>query len=294
MSVYNGGEFLQDAIGSILGQTFSDFEFIIIDDGSTDATPNLLRKISDSRVRVLSQPNRGLVASLNRGIKEARAEIIARMDADDISEPTRLAKQLDLLKAKTKIGIVGCAFRMFTIDNDAGAPIKYVMSFDEDIKRALLVRNPYAHGSIMARKSVLLAGGGYQEDGPIEDFALWARLIPTTEFAGLEEVLYRWRINPGGISQSKAAEQLQLVTAIQQKLEIPRRLIFFLFTSMLARYCYYNHQDRRLGSDLSRDYVHDQFALAELLWRRRQFIKSFLVYLPACLLLPESLIIGAK
>ena len=110
MSVYNGERFLAPAIESILGQTFGDFEFLILDDGSTDATPRIVAGYAalDPRIRPIIRENRGLVASLNQLLEEARAPIVARMDADDISRPERFAKQAAFLDAHPDYGVIGC------------------------------------------------------------------------------------------------------------------------------------------------------------------------------------------
>src|SRR5437660_557025 len=117
MSVYNGARFLNEAIESIRNQTFSEFEFLIIDDGSNDATPEILaRHTADRRIRILRQENCGLIESLNRGFQEARGECIARMDADDIARPNRLAVQMEFLKSNPAIALVGGAIDVIDAD----------------------------------------------------------------------------------------------------------------------------------------------------------------------------------
>lgn len=112
MSVYNGERYLGEAVESIFNQTFSDFEFIIINDGSTDRTPEILTEIDDPRAKVINQPNRGLTASLNRAIRLAKGEYIARMDADDISEPTRLERQVEVLDRDPDVVLVACWYEV--------------------------------------------------------------------------------------------------------------------------------------------------------------------------------------
>src|SRR5260370_34687140 len=117
MSVYNGARFLDQAINSIRAQTYRDFEFIIVDDGSTDETPALLsgHAMADSRIRILSQENRGLIESLNRGFAAATGTYIARMDADDVAKPYRLEKQLDFLTANPGIALGGVAIEIIDV-----------------------------------------------------------------------------------------------------------------------------------------------------------------------------------
>src|SRR5689334_8878938 len=110
MSVYNGVRFLSQAIVSILGQSFGDFEFLIVDDGSDDGSWEILqRHAGDARIRLIRQDNRGLAASLNRGLAEARSPLVARMDADDVARPHRLQTQIDFLRERPEIVLVGSA-----------------------------------------------------------------------------------------------------------------------------------------------------------------------------------------
>src|SRR5688572_25577736 len=113
MSVHNGMPFLKEAVESILHQTFGGFEFVIVDDASTDETPEYLKSIADRRVRVLTLPeNIGLTAALNHGLREARGEFIARQDADDTSDPRRLEKQVAYLRANSTYAVVGSQARL--------------------------------------------------------------------------------------------------------------------------------------------------------------------------------------
>ena len=114
MSVCNSEPFIRDAINSILGQTFQDFEFIIINDGSTDGSLQIIQSYGDSRIRITSQENLGLTKSLNKGIGIARGEYIARQDADDISEPSRLEKQVAVLEQNSRAVLVSSNIRYFS------------------------------------------------------------------------------------------------------------------------------------------------------------------------------------
>jgi glycosyltransferase involved in cell wall biosynthesis len=156
LPVYNGGEFLYEAIESILNQTLKNLELIIVNDGSTDESLSLIKSFNDSRIILISRKNKGLVASLNEMIDKSNADIIARQDADDISEPTRLQKQYDYLRNNPDVVAIGSSIS--TMDM-AGKIINEhaVISGKRAVKSELLVRSPFAHGSVMMRKKALVS-----------------------------------------------------------------------------------------------------------------------------------------
>ncbi len=189
MSVYNGERYLRQAIDSILTQTYEDFEFIIINDGSTDSTVEILRSYTDPRLRIIEQENIGLTRSLNRGVALAKGKYIARMDADDLSMPERFARQVAFLDAHPEIGMVGTSG---LIQNETrGVGWEYpVHILDEDIRHNLIKGNQFVHTSVMLRKVVLQSLGGYDETYPyIQDYELWVRLAALTRLANLPDVL---------------------------------------------------------------------------------------------------------
>ncbi len=209
MSVYNGAKFLDKAINSILAQTYTDFEFLIVNDGSTDNSLNIINraKKNDSRIKIIDQENEGLVTSLNKAISKASGKYIARMDADDISMPTRLEKQVKFLDSMSKVDILGTGFIFFN-SNGSELGRQGVLVNDADIKRELCLRNPYGHGSVMMRREIFNQLGGYSNDvGPVEDYDLWLRFAKISTMAGLPDFLYKWRINPSGISQTNSSLQ---------------------------------------------------------------------------------------
>lgn len=205
MSVYNGKKFLHEAIESILSQTFKDFEFIIIDDGSVDESVDIIRSYKDDRIRLIRQNNHGLVFSFNKGVRLARSEFIARMDADDISLPTRFEKEVTLLAGNKHIGLVGSFFTY--IDEDTSTPLAITMTAPTkhvDLVRMMYIVNPFGHGSIMMRKSAVQGAGGYRHGyEPAEDFDLWHRIARDWTICQIPEVLYWWRLNPNSISHTK-------------------------------------------------------------------------------------------
>lgn len=208
MPVYNAGVYLKAAIQSILDQTFTDFELLIINDASTDQSEEVIRSFDDPRIKLVVNPkNLNLIGTLNKGLKLASGEFIARMDQDDISLPTRLEEQVEFLRSSPETVLVGTEA---TVINPEGEPIGYDWAFldDQTIRRALMTTNAFVHGSVMFRKSAATKLGGYSKDAYLaEDYDLWIRLAGVGQVANLPKPLYRWRANPTGMSLSNAKKQ---------------------------------------------------------------------------------------
>lgn len=209
MSVHNDLRYLRESIDSILNQTFGDFEFILIDDGSTDGSGSFLKNLSDPRVKlIVNASNIGLTASLNLGLKIARGKFLARMDADDISEPLRLERQVEFLEAHPQIGIVGCSRHLIDEEGKTTA-IAPALEDDLAIRWKCLMGNPFAHPTVMIRRQVLL-DHSLQYDPSFrtaQDYELWTRLLPCTQAANLPETLLRYRLR-NGISRGSKSQQL--------------------------------------------------------------------------------------
>ncbi|HEV8525435.1 MAG TPA: glycosyltransferase [Terriglobales bacterium] len=222
MPVYNDGHYVRYAIESILKQTFRDFEFLIVDDGCTDNTQQMIAAYPDPRIRMLvNERNLGLAPSLNRGIVAARGQYIARQDADDISLPARLEAQVRFLEDYPETGLVGAnAFYMDADGNVAGdfnSPC-----CDIDLKWAMLFRNPFIHSTMMLRKSVLDRVGVYTSDPElfrafVEDYDLWWRISRVCRVANLEDRLLKWRTNPTSSSIRTNGEQARQAERIAQR-----------------------------------------------------------------------------
>lgn len=207
MPVYNAEKYLDEAIESILNQTYKDFEFIIINDGSTDKSLEIIEKYKnqDERIVLISRENRGLIASLNEGIEKAKGKYIARMDADDISLPERFEKQLELME-KENIDICGCHYSMI---NKYGKYIDmvYVPLDNLSLLLYLILAVPFAHGSVMMRKSFLdnknLEYG--QKADFAEDKALWIQMYEfNAKFGNVNEVLFEYREFSQSLSKIRA------------------------------------------------------------------------------------------
>lgn len=202
MAVFNGATTLAATLDSILAQSDRDFELIVVDDGSTDATPSILASYSDARIRVITQPNAGLTRALIRGCAEARTEVIARHDCGDRSHPERFARQLALLENAT---VVSCATRFVDPDGD----LLYVARADgDDVRRSLLhddaghIHALPHHGSAMFRRDAYVRAGGYRAEFRVaQDLDLWIRIAQSGgTFAIADEVLYDATVEVRSIS----------------------------------------------------------------------------------------------
>jgi glycosyltransferase involved in cell wall biosynthesis len=207
MPVYNVERFLDQAIDSILRQDYPNLELIAIDDGSTDSSGRILDEYgsSDRRIRVVHQSNQGVVAAANKGIALAKGEYIARQDSDDISFRSRIGQQVALLEKHADLELVTGSFEGFDED-DEFIYREILPADDDDIKRALYLRNPIGHGSTMFRKRTLEEIGGYGANGDTrglaEDYELFLRLAKRGRFQALEGAMYRWRINTKGLTST--------------------------------------------------------------------------------------------
>ena len=204
MSVYNGERFLALAIESILAQTFTDFEFLILNDGSSDSSAAIIDAYAaqDSRIRAIHRENKGLIVSLNQLVEESRAPLVARMDCDDIAMPERFAKQLAFLTANPDYGVVSS----WTADIDENGniwPIKgsdQPTSFDAFIK-AIPGGPLLCHPSAVFRRDLVLSVGGYHAAFKhCEDYDLWLRLSAITKLCSLPERLTHYRHTENQVS----------------------------------------------------------------------------------------------
>lgn len=207
LPVHNGGAYLDEAVRSVFGQTFADFELLAIDDGSTDGSGEVLRGYRDPRLRLIENGrNLGLVETLNRGLTLSRGEYIARMDCDDVSLPERFARQYRFLDAHPDIGVLGTCGERIDEGGKTVAPFCQPLRH-EAIRFCLHFFSPLTHPSVMMRKEVALGAGGYLPGGPPltgervpEDYDLWWRLSTTTRFANLPDCLLLLRKHPGSVT----------------------------------------------------------------------------------------------
>ena len=212
MSVYNNAPYLAAAIESICAQSFTDFEFVIVNDGSSDASGAIIDRSAarDSRIRVIHQPNAGLVPSLNRILDEARGTLIARMDGDDIALPERFARQIAYLDAHPDVGVLGSG--TLSID-EAGKPLSTqprlpIVTTLDDLSADLRHGPPLCHPAVMMRRDLVCGVGGYHPAyRHCEDYDLWLRLAEQTRLATLPETLLLYRQSDTQVSTRHGFEQ---------------------------------------------------------------------------------------
>lgn len=203
MPVFNGEKHIKEAIDSVLNQTFSDFEFIIVNDGSIDETEKIINSYQkiDPRIILINKKNSGLSHSLNQGLKIAKGEYIARIDADDLCYPKRFETQLKFLQANTQYILVGSSVEYI---NELGVTLGFSRPVlnNKAIKRRLNKINPIAHPSVIIRKSVLEKVKWYDENVKqyFEDFYLWHRLKNQGKFRTLNMPLIKYRVCTNSLS----------------------------------------------------------------------------------------------
>ncbi len=229
LPVRNGLPYVVRAIDSILQQTWSDFELLVIDDGSVDATADYVRGLTDPRVRALSSGGGGLAAALNLGLDAARGRYVARQDADDWSAPARLATQLAFLAVHADIDVLATAVDFVDAD---GRPVEnaWTRTVRSQWDRAVTAAQIAAlmpltcclfHATIVAKRDVLRQGGYDQAMVPAEDYDLWLRLLPHHQFARLPDRLYTVRVHAASSSARRRDAQVERVIAA--KLRFVRR-----------------------------------------------------------------------
>lgn len=215
MPVYNAEKYLAEAIESVLGQTYGDFEFLIINDGSTDTSADIIKGYTDDRIRyVINEENIALISTLNKGIAVAKGKYIARMDADDICESNRLETQIRFMEANTDVGVCGSWFQ--SIGGASNSIAKYPTT-DFLIRYTALYQCPFCHPTVMLRTSVLKEHNLlYSKDYPhAEDYEFWLQLSRVTKMANIPESLLQYRLHESNISKTESATQLNLSKKIR-------------------------------------------------------------------------------
>jgi len=218
MAVRNGEPYLPQAIESVLGQSYADFEFIILDDGSTDDSYRIISEYSDPRIKLTRHHDPlGLTRSLNIGLKLAQAEYVARMDSDDMCLPRRLEMQVDYLDAHPGVTVLGTGVTLIRPDGAAVGDVHFPVDH-EIIRWQLAFHNPIAHPSVMMRATGL-ASVGYYDEACLrsQDYDLWWRLSFTSELANLQEIGLYLRLHSNRITNVFGDEQYEAGVKINQK-----------------------------------------------------------------------------
>ncbi len=201
MPAYNAAPYIAEAIESVLAQTFKLFELLIINDGSTDETAAIIAQFTDPRIRVISRENKGLIASLNEGLAAARAPLVARFDADDWCLPNRLEVQFAFLQQHPECVLVASDVVYTDV---AGTPVVQLNAggyTDAEIRARFFRACPFFHPTVLFRKAVILAAGGYPAGAlTFEDWLLWKAVLEKGKVAVLPQVLVHMRLNPASVT----------------------------------------------------------------------------------------------
>jgi glycosyltransferase involved in cell wall biosynthesis len=216
MPVYNCELYIKEAVDSILNQTFTDFEFLIIDDASSDETVTILKSYYDPRIKLIEKPlNTGYTNSLNQGLKLAKGEYIARMDGDDISLPERFAKQVAFLNENPEIIMCGTSYSIIGENEVFLLPENH-----QEIKINLLKGNCIVHPSVMLRNNIIVANNIIydQQMEPAEDYDLWVRLLLIGELHNLQECLLSYRVHDSQVSTIRDKKQVHIAKDVRLKL----------------------------------------------------------------------------
>jgi len=201
MPVYNSEKYLKEAIDSILDQTYGNFEFIILDDGSTDSSVKIIESYDDKRIRFIKLNHGKIVKALNKGLEIAQGEYIVRFDSDDISSINRLQKLADFMDQNPEIAICGSWAKTI---NSEGVPVgemKYPPVRHEDIKKYTVFHCPFIHPSVIIRKDILKEVGGYKKY-ELEDYELWTRILRKNKGYNIPENLINYRLHSNSMTEN--------------------------------------------------------------------------------------------
>lgn len=202
MSAYNAQTYIAEAIESVLNQTFTDFEFIIINDGSTDETEKIITRYNDNRIRYFSQENTGVSKALNIGLNMAEGKYIAKLDADDVCYPTRFQEQYDFMENNPDYVVCGSYADVIDDNGNYIYTFNKIASLNDDIQKEMIYKNSIIHSSSFYLRTAALSVGGYYE--PIrqyfEDYMFFSKLITIGKAFNFKKALIKYRVTPGSIS----------------------------------------------------------------------------------------------
>lgn len=201
MPAYNAGKYIGEAIASVLEQSFADFELLIVNDGSTDDTAEIIQAFKDPRIVLIHQENKGVASALNTGLARARAPFVARFDADDICYPNRLKAQYDFITAHPEYSIIGSAADYV----DAAGHFIFThhpqAHLNEEIQELKYSVCPFIHSSVFYKKEVVIDNGGYNEHAhTYEDHFLWVNILKNEKACNLSQALIEVRLNPESVT----------------------------------------------------------------------------------------------
>lgn len=255
MPVFNGEKYLKTSINSILEQSLVEYEFIIVNDGSTDTTSSILSTFCDRRITIVNQENGGVAHALNEGLKRASGEYIARMDADDISFPFRLAKQKAYLDSNPEIVCVGSNAEVIDMHGEYIHTTNHPTDSESLMKR-LPYSSPFIHPSVMYRRKAIDEMGGYDNIPLVEDLVFFNKLAQCGRFANIREPLLKYRITPEASSRRNRRTLRQISRFIGEYVDNGR--ISDADRAMILRYHKSMSIDQKYGNyhlQLARKYL---------------------------------------
>jgi glycosyltransferase involved in cell wall biosynthesis len=239
MPVYNGDKFLRTAMESIISQTYTNFEFLIINDGSKDNSNEIIKSYTDPRIIHINNPtNLGLTPTLNKGLSLATGEFIARMDCDDKSHPDRFRQQIEFLTTNPDYGVVAS---LVALVDENFTPIKVggVQIIDDyELQLSLFFGNVFMHGETMFRKELMEKYNlKYDENYKLcEDYKLWVEFAKISKLKTLPEVLYYYQVNPNGMSGTRWDEMQNWINIVAKEVRDSKKMPNFSFQEYLSMY----------------------------------------------------------
>ncbi len=223
MPVYNGEKYIGEAIGSILAQTERDFELLVVDDGSTDKTVEVVSSFKDDRVKYFKRSHEGLVMALNFALGKANSKYIARMDADDVAYPERFEKQLKYITANN-LAVCGSWADLTDEDGDKIGELKFPPITAGAIRYYAILHNPFIHPTVIFDKDIIMKAGAYRNFKNVEDYELWTRIIFKNNVGNIPERLIRYRLHCLQVTRRK--NKLMKASSYLVRLYALRRRIF--------------------------------------------------------------------
>jgi len=201
MPAYNAGKYIGEAITSVLDQSFTDFELLIVNDGSTDETVKIIKSFNDSRIILINQDNKGIASALNLGLSYAKAPYIARFDADDVCSPNRLKIQYDFITAYPEYSVIGSAADYIDADGHFIFTHHPYGHLNEEIQQLKYSICPFIHSSVFYKKEIIINNGGYNEHAyTYEDHFLWVNILKKEKACNLSQALIKVRLNPESLT----------------------------------------------------------------------------------------------
>ena len=217
MPVYNGDKYLKEAIDSVLNQTFKEFEFIIVNDGSTDKTEEIIKEYSDERIKYIKQENSGIGGALRKGCSIASGKYIARMDADDVCLPERFKVQFDFLE-KNKSSVLVSSSVLYIDENSRVYGRSYSTTSNRAIKNKLKRGSAISHASVMMRNDIYKKTVGYQDLQPLEDYCLWMNMSKYGQLRNISFPLLKYRVLANSISRSISSDSYrELINFVRKR-----------------------------------------------------------------------------